>query len=123
MKHKNIVMLEGRISDDFKYTRTQEGKVFATFTMVIRSFDKEFSDNSEKRTDVSIRIHVFDYKLVQYLKKVKAHNGCLVSVFGRMNSYRKETRRGDFYTQNNVVVRDIHLVKTMADEEEDENDM
>lgn len=112
MKHKNIVMLEGRIHDDYKYKRTKEGREYATFTLLIRSFDKDFRDNTETKVDVKIRIMVFDHQLVQYLRKVNAHNGCMVSVFGRINSYRAE-RHGEYFTMNDVVVRDIHIMKTI----------
>lgn len=103
-------MLEGRIGDDFKYTRTVEGKVFATFTLNVKSFDKELRDSTENKEYITIKIMVFDHKLVQYLQKVDACNGCIANVFGRLNSYQSE-RKGVKFWQNDVVVRDINIIK------------
>lgn len=105
-------MLEGRIHDDYKYMRTRDGREFATFTLLIRSYDKDLRDDSETKADIKVRIMVFDYKLVQYLKNVNAHNGCPVSIFGRINSHTIEYK-GKYFVMNDVVVRDIHLIKTI----------
>lgn len=116
MKFKNVVFLEGRIADDYKYMRTKEGRTFATFTLVVRSFDKDFSDNTERKVDIFIRIMVFDNKLVEYLKKVGAHNGNIVNIMGRLNTYQKEIE-DKIYMTLNVVVRDIHVVKTKNEDD------
>lgn len=113
MRHKNIVILEGRVGDDYKYTRTIEGRVYATFTLNVKSFDKELRDTTENKEHIGIRIQVFDNKLVQYLKAVDCHNGCLVSILGRLNSFLAE-KNGIKYYQNDVVVRDINLIKTLS---------
>lgn len=112
MRHKNIVILEGRIGDDFKYSRTIEGREYANFTLNVKSFDKELRDTTENKEHIQIKIQVFDHKLVKYLKAVDCHNGCLVNILGRLNAFLAE-KKGIKYYYNDVVVRDINLVKTL----------
>ena len=109
---KNIVMLEGQIGDDFKFGKTQDMKEVCTFTLCINSFIKDMADSTERtNSQVYIRTMIFDKKLVEYMKKVKAKQGQRVSVFARLTSHKSEYR-GISYIQNNVVVRDIHVIKT-----------
>ena len=109
---KNIVMLEGQIGDDFKFGKTQDMKEFCTFTLCINSFIKDMAHSTERtNSQVYIRTMIFDKKLVEYMKKVKAKQGQRVSVFARLTSHKSEYR-GISYIQNNVVVRDIHVIKT-----------
>ena len=117
MKFKNVVFLEGRISDDYKQMRTKEGRIFITFTLIVRSFDKDLSDNTERKIDIYIRIMVFDNKLIKYLERVGAKNGNWVSIMGRVNTYQREID-DKYYSFLDVVVRDINVLKTIKDEEE-----
>ena len=103
-------MLEGRI-DKLQYTRTEEGKEYAAFWLEMQAFDKELRDVTERKDDTFIPIVVFDHHLLTYLRKVNAKNGNLVSVFGRLSSYRREFK-DKIFRQVNVVVRDIHIIKT-----------
>ena len=114
MRHKNILVLEGRVGNDFRYSRTIEGRVYASFTLQVKSFDKELKDSTENKEHIRIRIEVFDHKLVKYLQAVNCHNGCLVNILGRLNAYKAEKNGVTFY-QNDVVVRDINVIKTLAD--------
>ncbi len=111
---KNIVILEGDIGNDFKYGKTQDGKKFATFTLVLRNNSKlnDVSDDGEKRMpETYIRVMCFDKRQVEYLTNVGAHCGNRVNIFARLSSHRTEYR-GVEYIQNNVVVRDISITKT-----------
>lgn len=111
MIDKNFVFLEGIVGDDYKYMKTRDGKDFATFTLYINSFNKEYRDKTEAAIYVHIRIMVFDARLVEYLKKVKPRNGNRVSILGRLNSHKNEYKGTELW-QNDVVVRDIHIIKT-----------
>lgn len=109
---KNIVHLEGIIGDDYKVGKTNEGKEFCTFSLCINSYSKQFSDSTERNHSVTyIRVMVFDKKKVEYLINVDAKRGQRAIVFGRLASHRSEYKGIDFI-QNNVVVRDISIVKT-----------
>lgn len=112
MLDKNIVLLEGIIGDDFRFDKTTEGKEYATFTLCINAFLKEMSDSTERtHSQTFIRMFVYDRKLVEYMHKVEVKRGQRASIFGRLVSYRNEYK-GNSYITNNVVCRDIHIVKT-----------
>lgn len=114
MLDKNIVFLEGLVGDDYKYGRTSDGKEYATFSLSCNSFIKEISDNTERTHSQNfIRTTVFDKKLVAYLRKVDAHRGQRVSVFGRISSFKTEYKGIDFI-QLSIVVRDIAILQTKS---------
>lgn len=113
MRSKNIVLLEGRINDDFRYKRTKEGMEFCTFTLVMTNSIDRVSGSKNERAgkEVFIRTMVFDAHLLRYLRRVGAKSGNIVSIFGRLNSYFADFRGHQIY-QMDVVVRDISIVKT-----------
>jgi len=109
---KNIVVLEGIIGDDFKYGKTQEGKEFSTFSLCVNMFSKEFADSTERtHSQTYIRIFVYDKRQVEYLRKVEAHRGQRISIFGRIASCKSEYKGVEFMS-NNVICRDLTIVKT-----------
>lgn len=112
MLDKNIVLLEGVIGDDYKYSKTNDGKEYATFSLCINSFLKEIADSTERtHSQTFIRIFVYDKRLVEYLHKVKAHRGQRASVFGRLVSFKNEYK-GNVFMTNNVACRDIQIIQT-----------
>lgn len=114
MLDKNIVFLEGLLGDDYKYGRTEDGKEYATFSLCVDSFIKEISDKTERTHSQNfIRTTVFDKKLIAYLRKVDAHRGMRVSVFGRISSFKTEYKGIDFI-QLSIVVRDICVIQTKS---------
>lgn len=109
---KNIVHLEGVIGDDFKFGKTEDAKDFCTFSLCISSYSKQYADESERNHQTTyIRIMVFDKKRVEYLKNVEAKRGQRATIFGRISSHKSEYK-GIEFIQNNVVVRDISIIKT-----------
>lgn len=117
---RNVVLLQGKIGNDYKYLKTKRGSEFATFTLCLEAFDKEERDKTENRNTVYIRIMVFDDLLVQYLHKVGARSGNKASIYGRVNSHRVTSKNVTF-VQNDIIVRDIHIVKTQSDKDIIEN--
>lgn len=112
MIDKNIVLLDGIIGDGYGYGKTQEGKEFATFCLILNNNLKEYTDSTSKRHyETYIRIFVYEKRLVEYLKDVGAHRGNRVSVFGRLSSCKNE-RKGITFMTLNVVCRDIEIIKT-----------
>ena len=113
MKDKNIVLLEGRIGEDYKYGKTQDGKEFATFSLVIAATNPPLPQDQDElnRPTTYVRVFAFDKRQIEYLRKVKARSGYRASVFGRLNSSHTE-HKGISIMSNNVVVRDIHIIKT-----------
>ena len=122
MLDKNIVILEGVIGDDFKYSKTKDGKEFATFSLCVNSFSKDISDSTERtHSQTYVRIFVYDKKLVEYLRKVNAHLNQRASVFGRLASCKNEYKGITFMT-NNIVCRDITIIKTRKESNNDEQE-
>ena len=112
MLDKNIVFLEGLLGDDYKYGKTSDGKEYATFSLCVNSFIKEISDKTERSHSQNfIRTTVFDKKQLEYLRKVGAHRGQRVSIFGRISSFKTEYKGID-YIQLSIVVRDIAVIQT-----------
>ena len=111
-KDKNVVFLEGLIGDDYKYGKTQDGKEFATFCLLINAFDKEYTDATERtHSQTMIRIFVYDKRQLEYLKKINAHRGQRASIFARLSSHKTEYK-GITFIQNNVTCKDISIIKT-----------
>ena len=111
-KDKNIVMLSGIIGEDARFDKTQEGKEYYTFSLCVNAFTKEISDATERtHSQTYIRIMVFDKAQIEYLHKVNVHRGQRANIFGRLTSHKNEYRGNTFVT-NNVVCRDIEIVKT-----------
>ena len=109
---KNIVILDGRIGDDYKIGKTQEGKRFVTFSLCINTVLKGMADTTERtHSQYFIRIFVYDKHQMEYLQKVNAHRGDRASIFGRLSSCKNEIA-GKVFITNSVICRDIHIVKT-----------
>lgn len=105
MKDINQVFLQGRIGEDYKYLKTQDGKEYATFTLLVEGYYRSTPSMT------MIRIMVFDAPLVNYLKSIKAHQGNRCCIVGMVTSYSKEIK-GQNIIQNNIYVRDITIMKT-----------
>lgn len=112
---KNFVILEGQVGNDLKYGVASNGMNYATFTLCVNPYFKDIHDSTESNQPMTyIRLFVYDQKKVNYMKRLKIGRGNRVSVFARLNSARTEINGKDII-QNNVVVRDICLIKTKED--------
>lgn len=111
-KDKNIVILGGLIGDDYKYGKTEEGKEYATFSLLVNNFSKDFADATERtHSQQMLRITCFDKQQIEYLQKVGARRGVRVEILGRLTTFKKEYK-GNPFIQMSVTVRDIEIVKT-----------
>lgn len=109
---KNFVMLEGVVGNDLKYGVAINGQNYATFTICINPYFKDLHDSTESTKPMTyIRLFVYDQRKVAYMRKVGTRQGNRVTVFGRLNSTRSEIN-GKEIIQNNVIVRDISVLKT-----------
>ena len=111
-KDFNKVHLCGVIGDDFKYGRTSEGVEFATFSLCINSYEKEYDSLSERtHSQVYVRIFVNDKRQIEYLRNVNAGRGQRLFIYGMLTSYRNEYKGISFITLS-VVSRDLGIIKT-----------
>lgn len=116
MRTYNLVMLlNGIIGDDAKWGKTQNGKEFFTFTFVVNHYDKELADSTEREhSRTFIRVFCYDKRQLDYLHSVNVRRGQRVSVVGRISSCKGELR-GITFMQNNVICRDITIIKTKGE--------
>ena len=101
----NQCFLQGQIGEDFKFSKTESGTTFATFSLAM--------DGKFKGADcmIYIRIMVFKPPLVKYLQDVGAKRGNRCTVIGSLQSYKREIK-GESIIQNTVLVNDITIRKT-----------
>lgn len=117
---KNFVFAEGRIAE-LKIGKGSNGLKYCTFLLDIEHNAKEDVLPEDARTGIiRARVFVFNAKLIEYLQRVKAKNNAFASVYGRIGSSRLESTEGKVYYTNNVVAKDIHLIKTTKTSENDE---
>lgn len=115
MRQKNIVILEGRVGEGLKYARATNGNDYCTFVLEIDSYYKEVADLTERDHSYTlVRIFIYDKHQVEYCKRVGLRQGNIVSILARLNSKGTEIN-GKMIVQNNVIVRDISVVKTQPD--------
>lgn len=108
---RNDVYLQGTIGDDFKYGKAESGFDYATFSLVVEA--SQFAKDKGSEAVTYIRIMVFKHYLVKYLKAVGARRGNKVNVWAFINSHKSEIK-GQSIIQNNVIARDICIIKTQS---------
>jgi len=85
---KNLVILQGRIGSVLKEGKTQNGGTFVYFGLDVES--KSNATSTENNYRQTLKIMVFKPKVIEYLKKIKAHSGTPCIVFGFMSSFYDE---------------------------------
>ena len=117
---KNIVILEGVIGDDAKFGKTQDGKEYYTFSLCVNAYAKEFADTTERsHSQTFVRIFIYDKRQLEYIRKVNAKRGQRASVFFFFFSFKNEYK-GITFMSNNVICRDIVIIKTKKEETKNE---
>jgi hypothetical protein len=106
---KNFVILQGRIGYALKEGKTQNGGSFIYFGMEIES--KANATSTENNYRQTLKIMCFKPKVIEYLKKVKAHTGTSVIVFGFMSSFYDEVH-GKQVLVNAVNANEVLCIQT-----------
>ena len=109
---KNIVILQGRIGSVLKESKTQNGGTFMYFGLDIES--KANATSTENNYRQTLKIMCFKPKVIEYLKKVKAHTGTPVIVFGFMSSFYDEVH-GKQVLVNALNANEVYVIKTTED--------
>lgn len=112
MADRNQVTLIGRIGDAFKTGKTQNGSSYIWFPLNLEArANANSTDNNYYQT---LHIMCFKKVVIDYLKRVDAHNGNTVIIFGFVSSFSNEVR-GKRVIANAINANEIYVVKTKAD--------
>lgn len=108
---KNIVILQGRIGSVLKEGKTQTGGSFMYFGLDVESKANAYSTENNYRQ--TLKIMVFKPKVIQYLRKIKAHTGIPCIVFGFMSSFYDEIK-GKSVLVNALNANEVLCIQTRA---------
>lgn len=102
MKSTNHITLCGRVGSSYKDGRSKSGNDYIAFAMEI-----------ETRTEFRSVVHIlcFNKDVIDYLRRLKVHEGTPIIVFGGVSSWASEIK-GQRIIQNGVFAERIYVIKT-----------
>ena len=106
---KNQLILQGRIASPFKEGKTQNGDAYIWFLLEVES--KANATSTENNYRQTLNIMCFKPKVIDYLHKLKAHQGCACIIFGFISAFPNEVRGKSLIT-NAVNANEILLIQT-----------
>lgn len=109
MADKNILTLVGRIGSRIKEGKTITGGTYITFQLEIES--RANATSTENNYHQLIPIMCFKKNVIDYVRRVNAHYGTMVIVFGFISTYTDELK-GNTIKANGVNANEIYCVKT-----------
>lgn len=109
---KNVVFLEGVIASGYKECAANNGRRYITFVLGVgQPILSELADSTERdHYEANLRIFVYDFRLVKYLRDVGAKEGDRVSLFARLTSFKTYVGEKLVWSVC-VVARDVRLLK------------
>lgn len=109
---KNVVFLEGVIASGYKEGTANNGRRYITFVLGVgQPILSELADSTEQdHYEANLRIFVYDFRLVKYLRDVGAKEGDRVSLFARLTSFKAYVEKKLVWSVC-VVARDVRLLK------------
>lgn len=112
MKDTNIVILAGRVGENVKFGTAANGNKYCTFLLEVDAYSRDMHDSTERDySKTLVRIFVYDKVQLSYLERVGIKQGNFVQILARLNSHKTEIGSKNII-QNNVIVRDISVIKT-----------
>ena len=111
--YQNQVCLKGVVGDDFKVGQASSGKKYISFSLVVNSSNKEYSEDETNSVEY-IRIFIFNNKrkkMVDKLEEMGLRRGMYVSIIGRLQTARTEFK-GNRIIQLSVQVHDLSIIQT-----------
>lgn len=117
----NKTTLIGRLTKDAEILKTDEGLVYARYTVAIgRNISKEKKKTARQDVDfipcVAFGDNKEDNKIIYTIANMK--RGCLVAVEGRLSSYSRKDEFGQWKSGLNVVVEHHWLLRTPMEKED-----
>lgn len=106
---KNIVILQGRIGTVLKESKTKNGNTFMYFGLDVEARSNAYStENNQSQT---LKVMLFKPKVIEYLRKVKAHTGTPCIVFGFMSEFMSEVKGQQLLT-NALNAHEVLCIQT-----------
>lgn len=112
MADRNNLTLIGRIGGAFKEGKTQNGGSYIWFPLDIES--RSNATSTENNYYQTLHIMCFKKPVIDYLRRVNAHSGNTVVIFGFISSFPSEIK-GKSLIVNAVNANEIYVVKIKAD--------
>ena len=114
---RNDCRLVGKIGSVLKEGKTQNGQTYIWFALNIEA--RSNANSTENNYRQSIHVMCFKKNVVDYLKRVKAHQGNTAIVFGFISSFPDEIK-GKAVTVNAINANDIYIAKTKPDKKDED---
>lgn len=112
MADRNQLTLVGRIGGAFKEGKTKNGETYIYFSLELQP--KQTQNSTENNQDQVLHIMCFRKQVIEYLRKVKAHTGNYVVIFGFVSSF-PDTIKGKDIRVNAINCHECYVLKTKAD--------
>ena len=109
---KNEVTFVGRIGSTIKKGTTQNGDPYIWFLTEIEA--KANSRSTENNYHQLINVMCCKKNVIDYIERVKAHQGNVVIIFGFVSSFTTEIK-GKEIVANGINGNEIYIIKTKAD--------
>ena len=106
---RNDLRLVGRMGGGFKSGTAQNGSPYIWFPLELES--KQAQQSTDNNKYQRINIMCFRKPVIEYLKRVNAHAGNLVVIFGFISSFEAEVK-GKQIISNGVNANEIYVIKT-----------
>lgn len=108
----NFLLLIGRIGAAMKEGTAKNGSKYLYFSIEIQS--KQTATSIERNQYQTLHVMVFRKPVIDYLRKVKAHQGNTVIVKGYLTAF-PDTVNGKDVVVNAINGVECYIVKTNAD--------
>ena len=108
----NFLLLIGRIGAAMKEATASNGSKYLYFSIEIQS--KQTATSVERNQYQTLHVMVFRKPVMDYLHKVKAHQGNTVIVKGYVSAFPNTVNGKDLIT-NAITASEVYIVKTKAD--------
>ena len=108
----NMLFLIGHIGAAMKEGTAKNGSKYLYFSIEIHS--KQTATSIERNQYQTLHVMVFRKPVIDYLRKVKAHQGNTVIVKGYVSAFPNTVNGKDLIT-NAITASEVYVVKTKAD--------
>lgn len=109
MADRNQLTLVGKIGGAFKEGKTKNGEAYIYFSLELQA--RQTQNSTENNQDQLLHIMCFRRAVIDYLRKVKAHTGNVVVIFGFITSFPDEVN-GKAVRVNAINAHECFVIQT-----------